>query len=266
VFTDLKMPGMDGIEVVKGVKHLRPDVDVVVITGYATIESAVQTMQDGAVDYVQKPFTADELVSFARRLLLRRQARIEAQRRPHVRVVGPGIVQAATEGDFCVPGGAFLSDGHVWARLEPSGRVRIGVDDFAHRALGRLERLEPPVESTAVRRGEPIFAARRGTMIVRFAAPLSGRVTQVNAGLVANAGSSAESPYDGGWVCLLEPSDLAGELAMLRIGKPAVEWYQAQIVRLREIGGPAEHGEPRVDWRTLQEAFFTPTGGVHPRS
>src|SRR4030067_544410 len=62
VFTDLKMPDMDGVEVVKAVKHLRPDVDLVVITGYGTIESAVETTQYGAVDYVQKPFTADEIV------------------------------------------------------------------------------------------------------------------------------------------------------------------------------------------------------------
>jgi CheY-like chemotaxis protein len=76
VFTDLKMPGMDGVEVVKGVKHLRPDVDVAVITGYATIESAVETMRQGAVNYVQKPFTASELTDFARRLLVQRQARL----------------------------------------------------------------------------------------------------------------------------------------------------------------------------------------------
>ena len=41
VFTDLKMPGMDGVEVTQAVRHLRPDIDVVVITGYATIETAV---------------------------------------------------------------------------------------------------------------------------------------------------------------------------------------------------------------------------------
>jgi DNA-binding NtrC family response regulator len=57
LFTDLKMPGMDGIEVVKAAKHLRPDMEVVVITGYGTIESAVETMQFGAIDYAQKPFT-----------------------------------------------------------------------------------------------------------------------------------------------------------------------------------------------------------------
>ena len=46
VFTDLKMPEMDGVDVVKAVHHLRPDVDLAVITGYATVETAVETMTD----------------------------------------------------------------------------------------------------------------------------------------------------------------------------------------------------------------------------
>jgi len=60
VFTDLRMPEMDGVEVTKAVKHLRPDIDVIVITGYASIETAVETVKFGAMDYVQKPFTEDE--------------------------------------------------------------------------------------------------------------------------------------------------------------------------------------------------------------
>jgi CheY-like chemotaxis protein len=150
VFTDLKMPGMSGVDVVKGVKQLRPDVDVVVITGYATIESAVETMRDGAVEYVQKPFTVDELTQFARRLLAKRQMRLEAQRLPHVRVVQPGLAPAPAE-EFTIPGGAFISDGHVWARIEPSGHVRLGLDDFAHKALGAVERIHLPATSTVVR-------------------------------------------------------------------------------------------------------------------
>ena len=95
VFTDLKMPDMDGVEVVKAVKHLRPDVDVVVITGYGSIETAVQTLQQGACEYVQKPFTADELGEFAKKLLIKREARTEAARRPNVRVVSPEMAKFA---------------------------------------------------------------------------------------------------------------------------------------------------------------------------
>lgn len=107
VFTDLKMPDMSGVEVVKAVKHLRPDVDVVVITGYGTIETAVETLQFGASEYVQKPFTADELAEFARKLLLKREARMEGQRQPTVRIISPAMAEAIPANEFCVPGGSF---------------------------------------------------------------------------------------------------------------------------------------------------------------
>ena len=261
VFTDLKMPGMNGVEVVKGVKHLRPDTDVAVITGYATIESAVETMRDGAVDYVQKPFTAQELSSFARQLLVKRQVRLEAQRLPRVRVVAPALAEAVRPGEFCVPGGAFFSDGHAWARIETSGQVRVGLDDFARKALGKIERVDLPAKSAAVRRGEPIFTVHRGNTAVQFYAPISGRVVEVNGGLVKNPSWVGQSPYDGGWVCLIDPTDLATELGLLRIGKPVVDWYQGEIARLRQVGGPADHGAPQVDWGTLQSEFFSQRGG-----
>jgi hypothetical protein len=44
----------------------------------------------------------------------------------------------------------------------------------------------------------------------------------------------------------------------LRIGKPLIEWYQAEISRLRRIGGPAAQGVPQVDWETLHREFFAP--------
>jgi CheY-like chemotaxis protein len=257
VFTDLKMPGMNGVEVVKSVKHLRPDVDVAVITGYATVESAVETMQHGAMDYVQKPFTAQELGAFAHRLLLRRQARLAAQRLPRVRVVAPALAAAARPDEFCVPGGAFLSDGHVWARIEPAGHVRVGFDDFARKALGGIERVELPAKDAAIERGQPIFTLHRGAAAVRFLAPMAGKVSQVNRSLLAHPDWLAESPYEGGWVCLLEPADLAGQLGALRIGKPVVDWYQEEIVRLHGMGGPAADGAPQVDWGTLQSEFFS---------
>jgi two-component system NtrC family response regulator len=60
VFTDLKMAEMGGMEVLRLVKTKDPDIVVVVITGYATVASAVETMKTGAFDYLPKPFTPDE--------------------------------------------------------------------------------------------------------------------------------------------------------------------------------------------------------------
>jgi CheY-like chemotaxis protein len=256
LFTDLKMPGMDGVEVVKGVKHLRPDMDVAVITGYATIESAVATMQYGAVDYVQKPFTAEELTQFARRLLIRRQARLEVHRRPPVALVAPELADASRPEEYCVPGGVFVDDGHAWARIETSGQVRVGLDDFGRKALGSCDRIEMPALRANVRRGEVLFALRRGDRAVHVTAPLTGTVTKVNAAVQADPAWIGRSPYDRGWVCLVQPAALTAELPFLRIGRPVVDWYQKEITRLRQAGGPASGGAPQVDWATLEEQFF----------
>jgi CheY-like chemotaxis protein len=258
VFTDLKMPGMDGVEVVKAVHHLRPDVDVAVITGYGTIETAVQTMQHGAVDYVQKPFTEDELLDFAKKLLIRREARLEAQREPSVRVVAPSAAESAGAHEYCIAGGAFVSDGHAWARIEPSGQLRAGLDDFARKALGPVEVVELPATGRTVARGEPLFAVSRGRLTAHFAAPMSGKVVQVNEALAADPELLTRSPYGKGWVCLLQPTDLAGELGELRIGAPVVAWYREEIARLRRSKREALEPATTDEWAAFEQEFLLP--------
>ncbi len=66
---DLKMPGMDGIEVLKHLKVLYPKIPAIIITAYATIDSAVIAMKEGATDYVVKPFDLEEISLVIRRLI-----------------------------------------------------------------------------------------------------------------------------------------------------------------------------------------------------
>ena len=63
LIADLRLPDIDGMEVIKNVKHNRPDTGVIVITGYSTVPSAVEAMKLGATDYLSKPFTDDEFMS-----------------------------------------------------------------------------------------------------------------------------------------------------------------------------------------------------------
>jgi DNA-binding NtrC family response regulator len=73
VFTDLKMMDVGGMEVVQTVKQKYPSTVVVVITGYATIASAVETMRAGAFDFLPKPFTPNELLAVLDRALEKRR-------------------------------------------------------------------------------------------------------------------------------------------------------------------------------------------------
>src|SRR5437899_3032742 len=67
VLLDLKLPGAGGLEALYQIRERRPDVVIIVVTGYGTVQSAVQAMKNGAYDYVTKPFSMEEL-----RLLLER--------------------------------------------------------------------------------------------------------------------------------------------------------------------------------------------------
>ncbi len=261
-FTDLKMPVMEGTEVVKAVKHLRPDIDVAVITGFATIETAVETMTHGAVDYVQKPFTEEELVAFANRMYIRRKARLESQAKPSVRVVAPELVDIVATREYVVPGGMFVSGGHTWARIEDNGEVCVGIDDFARKAIGKVERAELPAPGTSVKRGDVLFVLRRKDEHVRFRSPVSGTVTAVNGDVKKDARAMLESPYEHGWACMVHPNDLTLDLAALRIGKNVITWYQDEVTALRQVIAESADGVAR--WSTLDEKFMA--GGDAPRS
>ncbi|MEN6317614.1 MAG: sigma-54 dependent transcriptional regulator, partial [Syntrophaceae bacterium] len=69
---DYKMPGMDGMQVLKEVKKINPEIDVVIITAFGTIETAVEAMKAGAIDYITKPIEFDELLLLVERVSERR--------------------------------------------------------------------------------------------------------------------------------------------------------------------------------------------------
>jgi len=77
VILDLRMPGLSGMEVLKKIKQDDPETMVIVITGYATVESAVEAMKSGAYDFIPKPFMPDGLRAIVKRALDRRELALE---------------------------------------------------------------------------------------------------------------------------------------------------------------------------------------------
>ncbi len=254
VFADLKMPGMDGLDVIKAVKHLRPDIDVAIITGYATVESAVSAMKYGAMDYVQKPFTQDELVEFADRLLIRREDRITRQKPPEIRLVTRSEGETESPRTINVPGGVYVAPEHTWVSVEMTGEGRIGLDEFFHKTVGAVDDVEWPTKGTRVGHGETLFRVRHGDKDIAFPSPLTGRVSRVNHELTYHLDLFRQRPYEAGWICCIESSGLTQDLRRLRIGADAVGWYQDEVESYRqtlselmERRGAAEPGERPPD-------------------
>ena len=81
VILDLKLPGMDGIAALHAIKDKWPDVDVIIMTGYTSVESAVDSMKLGAADYIPKPFSPDHLLLVIQKTLYRRTLEVKASER-----------------------------------------------------------------------------------------------------------------------------------------------------------------------------------------
>lgn len=81
IVTDMRLPGLDGLSLIKKLKSIKSNTDVIVMTGYGTIENAVECMKAGALEYLIKPFTVDQIHLAVRKAMEHRELRRRAQER-----------------------------------------------------------------------------------------------------------------------------------------------------------------------------------------
>ncbi len=94
VLLDLMLPGMSGIEALDRIHEIDPDIVVIIITGYATVEAAVKTIKKGAYDFISKPFTSDDLVLVVNQGLEHRRLTLETKRLQAVEEEAKGLARA----------------------------------------------------------------------------------------------------------------------------------------------------------------------------
>ena len=104
---DIKMPGMDGMQLEARLKEADPDLIVIMMTGYATVETAVEALKHGAYDYLTKPVDPDELSHLVTKALEHRRTKREVVRLqenlkdifPQTKLIGKSPAIAAGHGD-----------------------------------------------------------------------------------------------------------------------------------------------------------------------
>lgn len=82
VLLDLRMPGVQGLEVLKAIKHRWPASEVVIVTGYPTVESAKEALQLGAYDYLAKPADPEDMIGAARGAMRRKKWALQSEVAP----------------------------------------------------------------------------------------------------------------------------------------------------------------------------------------
>ena len=207
------------------------------------------------------------------------------------RRVKPGAVSAVPGMDllvvslqperFSLPGGLFFHRGHTWVNLLFSGQVKVGVDDFLQRLLGRADAITLPPVGVEVREGQPFVNIRQGGRTATLASPVDGVVCAVNSDLAKAPGLLRRDPYTRGWLIALRPTNLSANLMQLKVGESAMVWLRAEVARLQEflrvtlsqkreaqVGATAADGGLVADgllehlddetWNTFQWEFIAP--------
>ncbi len=198
VITDLMMPGMSGLDLLSQLKASRPEVKVVMITGYPTIRTAVESVKMGAFDYIPKPFTPAELRALVARALKPSET-------------GAAAEKAAPEPK--IPAGYYYLLGHTWLKLEGENTGVVGVMFDFLKTVGIVTLIELPKVSDVINQGEvcaKITDADRFTH--RIWSPASGRLIEINSNLLADFSLLRRSPYQEGFLFRLELSRLEEDI------------------------------------------------------
>lgn len=135
-------------------------------------------------------------------------------------------------GSFIFPEDIFLAPGHTWLQNIKDGLVKIGVDEFIVKSLGKIKLNVLKNEGENVKKGEPIFQTNIGPKVLNFYAPIDGKVKYVNKNLSTK---KVEDPYDIDWGLMIEPINFQESLQILKTKESAVDWLKKEFSRFKDF-------------------------------
>ena len=156
---------------------------------------------------------------------------------------------------FDMPTGYYFHRGHSWARIESGGFIRIGMDDFALKLLGRADALDLPLMGKEMTVDTAGWGLKRRENLADVLAPVDGVVVEVNARVRENPHLANSEPYGDGWLMLVRTPEIKRTIGKLMTDTQGLEWMNGEITRLEgmieQVAGPLA-----ADGGLLQEDIF----------
>lgn len=138
--------------------------------------------------------------------------------------------------DFFLPDELYYDrKEHLWARQEGTN-VRVGLDQFGQRAAGTVAYVKLLPVGKVVAKGRPFGSLEAGKYIGPLKAPVGGKLTEVNAAVLANPGLVNTDPYGAAWFVVIEPSNLQADLSDLAHGPDVQTWLEDEVNQYRAKG------------------------------
>lgn len=206
VITDLMLPGISGMELIKKLKDMKYEIPIIMITGYATLENAIKSIQNGAYDFLPKPFSYEELAGIATR----------------------AIKVSEEPGKFNLPElrknnkfnenikKVYYMGLHSWVKIFADNSIFVGAGVSFQGTIGEIEKINLPELGSDIYQGNSMvqIVAKNGFAHTIWS-PLSGRVMGRNDGILKNPKILTDSPLMDGWLLKIIPTNYDDEIQNL---------------------------------------------------
>lgn len=204
IISDIMMPGMDGFQFLNELRNKNIDSPVVITSGYSTIENAVRSLYSGALDFIPKPFTFDEIVSVIKRCIKYSELTHPSTKNTNSIVHVPCPAKYYRLGYSC------------WVNELNDGSVNIGATDIFIKTLENIRTVEFLENDTMINQAEPIvkLIAEDDTINQLYSA-VSGRIIVSNQKILSDITLLEKDPYFAGWLYRIIPGQLELEMSML---------------------------------------------------
>lgn len=172
---------------------------------------------------------------------------------------------------FEVPMGYYFHNGHTWARIESGGYIRVGMDDFALKLLGRPDAFDLPLMGKELDHGSIGWGLKRKENLADVLSPIDGVIVEVNSKARENPKLANHEPYGGGWLFMVRNPDIKGTVKQLMDDKGSMDWMNGEVNKLESmietVAGPlaADGGYltediygnlPDLGWENLTKSFL----------
>ena len=197
ILLDIKMPEMDGIQFLEELRKVKPDVPVLIMTGYPSIPNAASAVRLGAADYVTKPFTPEDITQSVLRMLGKQRA--NGKNTPST-FVPPAVGPAGEAESRPAEQGEFLFLNETWLRLEEDGSAAVGAV-LAQPRHTTPEGVRLPRIGEVVYQGLPLAGVTMADKsLILIPSTVSGVVVGVNEPLHSEPSLLFDDPCGDGWI------------------------------------------------------------------
>jgi len=199
-----------------------------------------------------------------------KEAAQTADARQEATAASPRLMPTIVAG-FDVPENRHYHQGHTWALQESPTLVRVGIDDFGARLVGRVDEIVLPKRGQWLRQGQKFVTFLRDGQKTELVSPVEGEVTNVNEALVKDVSLGNSDPYGQGWFVSVVSPDVTTTFRNLLSGSLARKWMAEASHRLgtripvlagavAQDGGVAVHDLtlqlPTEKWPQITREFF----------